>query len=215
MVKWKIYKVGKLIEHETQMAANVPYRCPSCERPFSSLDFASLEKTEMMLPLCDICKVEIEMEPVTADSITLSEKYARFMNESQPLVDILKETDKFDASEWLQVNLEQSELPASEKPDVQDVQSTCENSIIVEFDKPPVSASENISGPENVWSEARNIPGISAYYEDLRRAQLSKNRESGSQKSKTAVVDSENKDKDADHLDNASDAEDDDDFEEI
>lgn len=207
--------MGKLIEHETQMAANVPYRCPSCERPFSSLDFASLEKTEVMLPLCDICKVEIEMEPTTTDSVMLSEKYARFMNESQPLVDMLKETDKFDASEWLRANLEQTEPSELEKPENPDDEGTRDSGVIVEFDKPAKMGIEGASGLDSVWGEARSMPAISAYYEDLRRSQLNKDQETVSQQLKSEFKDAEDKKRVAQLQEAGSDAEDDDDFEEI
>ncbi|KNC97721.1 transcription factor TFIIE subunit TFA1 [Spizellomyces punctatus DAOM BR117] len=92
VVKWKIYKIGKMIEKEVQMQmANMPYKCPVCNKEFSALDFAMLDKTANMVPLCDVCRVEIQQGSAGLDSTGVSEKYTKFMNESQPIVELLKQ----------------------------------------------------------------------------------------------------------------------------
>lgn len=116
------------------------------------------------------------MEPMEIDLCMLSEKYAKFMSEIQPLVDLLKKTDKFDASEWLQhtsslknPNYEQ------ETPIVPETQNSCYNSVIVEMGENNGNDKKDSSNEtDSVWKEAQNIPDISAYYEDLRKAQLQK-----------------------------------------
>ncbi|KAI8816067.1 uncharacterized protein EV422DRAFT_572129 [Fimicolochytrium jonesii] len=102
VVKWKIYKIGKMIEKEVQMQmANMPYKCPTCHKEYSTLDFAMLNKTHNMMPLCDICGIEIVVGKTAVDSAGVSEKYTKFMNESQPIVDILKQTDRLIIPEWV------------------------------------------------------------------------------------------------------------------
>ncbi|TPX60300.1 hypothetical protein PhCBS80983_g01849 [Powellomyces hirtus] len=102
VVKWKIYKIGKMIEKEVQMQmANMPYKCPLCLKEYSALDFAMLHKTADMMPLCDICNIPIEVGSSGVDSTGVSEKYTKFMNESQPIVELLKQTDKLIIPEWV------------------------------------------------------------------------------------------------------------------
>ncbi|KAJ3155033.1 hypothetical protein HDU89_007223 [Geranomyces variabilis] len=102
VVKWKIYKIGKLIEKEVQMQmANMPYKCPRCNKEYSALDFAMLTKTANLMPLCDICSVEIVAGSTGVDSAGVSEKYTKFMDESQPIVELLKQTDKLVIPQWV------------------------------------------------------------------------------------------------------------------
>ncbi|KAJ3189128.1 hypothetical protein HDU85_002753 [Gaertneriomyces sp. JEL0708] len=102
VVKWKIYKIGKMIEKEVQMQmANMPYICPTCQKSYSALDFLSLAKSPSMLPLCEICSTPL-VEGRSRDSTSqMSEKYTKFMTESLPLVNILKEVDKYKIPEWV------------------------------------------------------------------------------------------------------------------
>ncbi|KAJ3008416.1 hypothetical protein HKX48_008545 [Thoreauomyces humboldtii] len=102
VVKWKIFRIGKMIEKEVQMQmANMPYKCPQCTKEYSALDFAMLSKTADMRPLCDVCGVMIEEGSSGVDSTGVSEKYTKFMNESQPIVDLLKQTDRLIIPEWV------------------------------------------------------------------------------------------------------------------
>ncbi|KAJ3162677.1 hypothetical protein HDU86_003650 [Geranomyces michiganensis] len=102
VVKWKIYKIGKMIEKEVQMQmANMPYKCPRCSKEYSALDFAMLSKTANLMPLCDICGVEIIAGSTGVDSAGVSEKYTKFMDESQPIVELLKQTDKLIIPQWV------------------------------------------------------------------------------------------------------------------
>lgn len=102
VVKWKIYKIGKAIEKEDEdKVAAMPYKCTGCGKEFNALDFAFLEKTVDMVPLCDVCTREIEVDDNVIKSNGLSEKFINFMNECKPIVDLLKLIDKLDIPDWI------------------------------------------------------------------------------------------------------------------
>ncbi|KAJ1343104.1 hypothetical protein BSLG_002130 [Batrachochytrium salamandrivorans] len=94
VVKFKIYKIGKMIEKEVEAEiTQMPYKCPLCTKEFSALDMLSLERTSDSMPLCDICGSEVQLDESTG-SKNSSATYTRFMNESRPIVELLKQTDK-------------------------------------------------------------------------------------------------------------------------
>ncbi|KAI8925201.1 hypothetical protein BC831DRAFT_401466 [Entophlyctis helioformis] len=93
-VKYKIYYIGKSIQKEVEAQLNqLPFKCVKCTKEFSALDMLSLERTADSMPLCDLCGNEVQLDETTRDKDS-SASYTRFMNESMPIVELLKQTDK-------------------------------------------------------------------------------------------------------------------------
>lgn len=102
VVKWKIYKIGKEIERmDNSKVAIMPYRCTGCHKEFSALDFAFLEKTVDMVPLCDLCNREIEVDEEAANTNGMSEKFTLFMDQCKPIIELLKQIDEINIPSWI------------------------------------------------------------------------------------------------------------------
>ncbi|KAL2914847.1 hypothetical protein HK105_205589 [Polyrhizophydium stewartii] len=94
IVKYKMYQIGKSIEKRVnEQMTHLPYVCQVCQKEFSALDMLTLDRTDDSIPKCDICQNEVKLDDESKQKNT-SEAYTRFMNESQPIVELLKETDK-------------------------------------------------------------------------------------------------------------------------
>ncbi|KAJ3285187.1 hypothetical protein HK104_009605 [Borealophlyctis nickersoniae] len=91
VVKYKIYKIGKMIQQEVEtfvgwMKANGH---PSKAAP------------PARIPICDACMTEIEPDQNGSDATGTSEKYTKFMEESQAILKLLKLTDKMVIPEYV------------------------------------------------------------------------------------------------------------------
>jgi transcription initiation factor TFIIE subunit alpha len=94
VIKLKIYKIGKMIDkevHQTVTETNL-YKCPTCAKGFAALDMLTLEMTNEQIPICDVCLSELELDE-QRDTNSSNAKYVKFMNESKPIVELLKRTD--------------------------------------------------------------------------------------------------------------------------
>jgi transcription initiation factor TFIIE subunit alpha len=93
-IKYKIYKIGKIIEKQVQdQMNNMPFICSPCNREFQTLDMLTLETNADKIPLCDYCHGELYLDQKKEASKENSEKFIKFMNQCKPIVDMLKLTD--------------------------------------------------------------------------------------------------------------------------
>ncbi|KAJ3088231.1 hypothetical protein HK102_009241, partial [Quaeritorhiza haematococci] len=101
VVKWKIYKISKTLEKEASSnAASYQYKCPLCSKQFSMLEVNSLEMSEEGFK-CDVCSTLLRDDMEGDDgSRGSSEKFTKFINESRPIVELLKQTDNLIIPEY-------------------------------------------------------------------------------------------------------------------
>lgn len=60
--------------------ANLPYKCSQCEKEFNALDMLSLETNNEMIPMCDICQAELQLDERAANAAGTSEKFTKYLN---------------------------------------------------------------------------------------------------------------------------------------
>ena len=58
--------------------ANLPYRCPNCEKEYNALDMLSLDTNDEKIPICDICSTELELDERTSNNTGMSEKFTKY-----------------------------------------------------------------------------------------------------------------------------------------
>ena len=93
-IKFKIYKIGKIIEKKVQdQMNNLPFVCSPCNREFNALDMLTLETNASKIPICDYCSGELVLDQKNEVSKENSERFVKFMNECKPIVDLLKMSD--------------------------------------------------------------------------------------------------------------------------
>ncbi|KAI9091539.1 hypothetical protein DFS34DRAFT_323564 [Phlyctochytrium arcticum] len=178
VVKFRIYRIGKIIEKEVQeQIANMPYKCPNCGREYSALDFAMLDKTENMIPLCDVCKIEIQQGTTGTDATGTSEKYTRFMSESQPIVDLLKQTDKMVIPEWV-TDVDGQDAAATAAMHERELAYSQElgaaiGSIVIEVES---------GGEEEEFEEVKEEDALAKYYSTLQSADSPSSSDTGKRK---------------------------------
>ncbi|KAJ3395862.1 hypothetical protein HDU92_004708 [Lobulomyces angularis] len=91
IVKWKIHKISKLIELEVlDHPQSFSYLCPVCRKNFKMLEITHLVN-DLEGFKCDVCDNYLQQakENVAANS----DKYSKFMSETSPILNLLKETD--------------------------------------------------------------------------------------------------------------------------
>jgi transcription initiation factor IIE alpha subunit len=94
VIKLKIFKIGKMIDKEVHQNVTEThlYKCPRCSKGFSALEMLTLERTEEQYPICDVCLAQVELNE-QRDTHSSNAKYVKFMNETKPIISLLKQTD--------------------------------------------------------------------------------------------------------------------------
>ena len=67
--------------------------------------------TPEQIPMCDICENELELDN-TLDTSSSNAKYVKFMNESKPIIDLLKKADELVIPEYCVLIRSNPRLPA-------------------------------------------------------------------------------------------------------
>ncbi|CAG8494604.1 9055_t:CDS:10 [Ambispora gerdemannii] len=93
VTKWKIYQIRQKVQEKMQSEQNNKgYLCSNCGKTFAALDIKFLIQDNMTLA-CDVCRSEIQHND-NADNLKGSEKlHGRFMEQSKPIIDLLKDID--------------------------------------------------------------------------------------------------------------------------
>ncbi|KAI9202587.1 uncharacterized protein BJ171DRAFT_513478 [Polychytrium aggregatum] len=115
VVKWRIYCIGKEIEREVQsQAANVSYACgENCGRQYPLIEALMLQRSDEGLFLCSVCEQPLTELLGNESSDGMSAKYTKFMHESKPIVELLKQTDTLTIPEYISVNATIENTPSS------------------------------------------------------------------------------------------------------
>ncbi|KAG9304479.1 hypothetical protein G9A89_020043 [Geosiphon pyriformis] len=96
-VKWKIYKIRVMVSEKMRNEQqNKGFLCPTvgCHKTFSPLDVLNLVDHTRGIFVCDVCNAELSHND-NAENVKGSEKlHGRFMEQSQPIIDLLKDIDK-------------------------------------------------------------------------------------------------------------------------
>lgn len=69
----------------------LPYRCPYCDREYSSLDCLGLQRTPEQIFLCEYCNVELILDQGTNE--VNNDVSVMFMDQCRPILELLKLTD--------------------------------------------------------------------------------------------------------------------------
>ncbi|CAG8491714.1 3811_t:CDS:10 [Paraglomus brasilianum] len=95
VVKWKIYKIRVMVgDRMRNELENKGYICPNCKKTYSPLDVAFLLDHERGVFTCEVCSTELKHND-NAENVKGSEQlHGRFMEQSQPMIDLLKDIDK-------------------------------------------------------------------------------------------------------------------------
>ncbi|KAL5037972.1 hypothetical protein RTP6_005335 [Batrachochytrium dendrobatidis] len=170
VVKYKIYKIGKMIEKEVEAEiTQMPYKCPLCIKEFSALDMLSLERTPDSLPLCDVCGSEVQLDETTG-SKNSSAAYTRFMNESRPIVELLKQTDNIiipDSKPVLPEPGAVAQVKELNEPKIKEISGNSGPQIVVELEdnaEDTLGATETINNTEDGDDESNDL---AIYYSNL------------------------------------------------
>ncbi|KAK9679469.1 hypothetical protein K7432_016253 [Basidiobolus ranarum] len=94
VVKWKMYKMRELVRTKMRSELdNKGYVCPMCGKTYSALEVQSLMDMTTFLFHCEICSNELR-ENDNADNVKTSEEFhSRLMEQSKPIIELLKLTD--------------------------------------------------------------------------------------------------------------------------
>jgi transcription initiation factor TFIIE subunit alpha len=108
VVKWKMHKINKMylffylikrIESSvSEQALHYSYKCPVCEKTYQGLDVIRLVMTADGFQ-CDLCESLIQEAERSEQASSAS--YIKFMEETQPLLDLLKKTDTLILPEYV------------------------------------------------------------------------------------------------------------------
>ena len=176
VVKYKIYMIGKNIGKDVeQQMTQLPYKCVTCDKQFEALEMLTLEMTEDNIPLCDICKSEVVLDE-SVDSNKSSEQYTLFMNETLPIVEVLKKLDKFVVPDSTPVlppiggeTTPQSATGTDISVATNRLQEDKEQTIVVEFESPSLlntfsaTSSESLSITDGLPKDS----SLNNYYANL------------------------------------------------
>ncbi|CAG8773919.1 5166_t:CDS:2, partial [Acaulospora morrowiae] len=96
VIKWKIFRIREMVhERMRNELENKGYLCPGCKKTFAPLEIRNLiDMTRGGAFVCDLCHTEL-IHNDNAENVKGTEKlHGRFMEQSQPLIDLLKAIDK-------------------------------------------------------------------------------------------------------------------------
>ncbi|CAG8452721.1 3182_t:CDS:2 [Funneliformis caledonium] len=95
VIKWKIFKIREMVgDRMRSEQENKGYLCPGCKKVFAPLDVHNLFEPLRDAFVCDLCHSELDHND-NAENVKGSEKlHGRFMEQSQPIIDLLKSIDK-------------------------------------------------------------------------------------------------------------------------
>ncbi|PKY45204.1 hypothetical protein RhiirA4_400879 [Rhizophagus irregularis] len=95
VIKWKIFKIREMVgDRMRSEQENKGYLCPGCKKVFAPLDVHNLFDPIRQTFICDLCHSELDHND-NAENVKGSEKlHGRFMEQSKPIIDLLKTIDK-------------------------------------------------------------------------------------------------------------------------
>jgi len=95
VIKWKIFKIREMVgDRMRSEQENKGYLCPGCKKVFAPLDVHNLFDPIRQAFICDLCHSELDHND-NAENVKGSEKlHGRFMEQSKPIIDLLKTIDK-------------------------------------------------------------------------------------------------------------------------
>ncbi|RKP27934.1 hypothetical protein SYNPS1DRAFT_26445 [Syncephalis pseudoplumigaleata] len=109
VVKWRIYEMRKRVladlrgadaaaaataaASHAQEQENKGYACPSCRRVFDALDACKNVDPHTCQFMCDQCNVPLEENDNSERLRKANDKLARLTEQTQPIIDLLKQTD--------------------------------------------------------------------------------------------------------------------------
>jgi transcription initiation factor TFIIE subunit alpha len=95
VIKWKIFKIREMVgDRMRSEQENKGYLCPGCKKVFAPLDVHNLFDSIRQAFICDLCHSELDHND-NAENVKGSEKlHGRFMEQSKPIIDLLKTIDK-------------------------------------------------------------------------------------------------------------------------
>uniref|UniRef100_A0A1D1YIU1 Transcription initiation factor IIE subunit alpha n=1 Tax=Anthurium amnicola TaxID=1678845 RepID=A0A1D1YIU1_9ARAE len=95
VIKWKIFKIREMVSDRMRSEQeNKGYLCPGCKKVFAPLDVHNLFDPIRQTFVCDLCHSELDHND-NAENVKGSEKlHGRFMEQSKPIIDLLKTIDK-------------------------------------------------------------------------------------------------------------------------
>ncbi|KAF0495225.1 Transcription initiation factor TFIIE subunit alpha [Gigaspora margarita] len=95
VIKWKIYRIREMVgDRMRNEQENKGYLCTGCKKTFAPLEIRNLFDTVRSTLVCDLCHTEL-IHNDNAENVKDTEKlHGRFMEQSQPIIDLLKVVDK-------------------------------------------------------------------------------------------------------------------------
>ncbi|CAG8607776.1 20089_t:CDS:2 [Dentiscutata erythropus] len=95
VIKWKIYRIREMVgDRMRNEQENKGYLCTGCKKTFAPLEIRNLFDTVRSTLVCDLCHTEL-IHNDNAENVKDTEKlHGRFMEQSQPIIDLLKFADK-------------------------------------------------------------------------------------------------------------------------
>ncbi|RHZ52552.1 hypothetical protein Glove_460g29 [Diversispora epigaea] len=95
VIKWKIYRIRQMVsERMRNELENKGYLCPCCKKTFAPLEVRNLLDGAKQAFVCDVCSTEL-IHNDNAENVKGTELlHGRFMEQSQPIIDLLKIIDK-------------------------------------------------------------------------------------------------------------------------
>ncbi|CAH1759370.1 14588_t:CDS:2 [Entrophospora sp. SA101] len=95
VIKWKICKIREMVNDcMKNELENKGYLCTGCKKTFTPLEIRELFDQYLHVFLCDVCGTEL-IHNDNAENVKETEKlHGRFMEQSQPIIDLLKKIDK-------------------------------------------------------------------------------------------------------------------------
>ena len=92
-IKYKVFKLGKLLDQDVAPTESRPYKCPGCQHKYTTMDILVLNFNADRLPMCEYCgETVIPDEEVKVE--TSNQSYVKFMNETKQIVELLKKIDQ-------------------------------------------------------------------------------------------------------------------------
>ncbi|CAI2171518.1 20669_t:CDS:2 [Funneliformis geosporum] len=125
VIKWKIFKIREMVgDRMRSEQENKGYLCPGCKKVFAPLDVHNLFDPNRDAFICDLCHSELDHND-NAENVKGSEKlHGRFMEQSQPIIDLLKSIDKLRIPVSSVEKFQHGSGAKNGQPDVQFAQDT-------------------------------------------------------------------------------------------
>ena len=178
-VKYKIYRMGKRLEEETEIPTTTDYQCQVCRKKYDTMDMLLLDTDLQRLPLCEVCQNIVvpagaAVSSTSAETRDGSSKYVRMMQEFETIIACLKATEALKIPEKVRefnVNSVMGIVPHSE--DVEPGDHTIDHAEddqaeigSVNIESTITTTVQSVDGAASSASEHLD-PAIASYYASL------------------------------------------------